>query len=129
MHRRHGGSVPLGALGETTCRTPQHRPTEGQEARHPVPHLEGGPCLFIPGLLQLLEKGARPEVPEVASGVRRCLPRDRPGDGEGCRGLRSSVALGLSPTSLAPGPLLTLLTAKARLPLTCSAPSRTSLRL
>lgn len=71
--RRHGGSVPLGALGETTCRTPQHRPTEGQEARHPVPHLEGGPCLFIPGLLQLLEKGARPEVPEVASGVRRCL--------------------------------------------------------
>lgn len=74
MHRhRHGGSVPLGALGETTCRTPQHRPTEGQEAHHPVPHLEGGPCLFIPGLLQLLEKGARPEVPELASGVRRCL--------------------------------------------------------
>lgn len=128
--RRHGGSVPLGALGETTCRTPQYRPTEGQEARHPVPHLEGGPCLFIPGLLQLLEKGARPEVPEVASGVRRCLLGiDRATE----KGAEASAPLprllGLSPTSLAPGPLLTLLTAKARLPLTCSAPSRTSLRL
>lgn len=48
-------------------------PPKGRKPATPSLISRGGPCLFIPGLLQLLEKGARPEVPEVASGVRRCL--------------------------------------------------------
>lgn len=39
-------------------------------SRHPISHFKGYPCVFTPGLRQLLERVTRPEIQEVASGVR-----------------------------------------------------------